>query len=77
MVNLSDDTKARFDDHQPEDMTQGEFVAAMLDLWAFTDDDRRMQPHKFREELAATERRVLAACELGGYRGAQEALEDQ
>jgi cell fate (sporulation/competence/biofilm development) regulator YlbF (YheA/YmcA/DUF963 family) len=77
MVNLSDDTKARFDRLQPDDMTQGEFVALLLDHYELTDDDGQPDVAKVLDRMDELEKTVGSKTELAAYRGAQQAIDER
>jgi hypothetical protein len=77
MVNLSDDTKERFDRLQKDDMTQSEFVSLLLDHYELTDKDGQPDVGKVLDRLDEFEAIVGSKSELGSYRGAQEAIDER
>lgn len=75
MVNVDDDTKARFDELQPDNMTQAEFVAELLDHYEHSDDDGMADLLAVLDRLDELEERLGAKAELGAYRGVTDAIE--
>jgi hypothetical protein len=76
MVNLSDDTKERFDRLQPDECdTQDDFVSLLLDHYELTDDNGVADLRVILDRLDKQEERVGAKAELGAYRGVTDAIE--
>lgn len=78
MVNLSDNTKERFDRLQPESCdTQDDFVSLLLDHYELTDDDGQPEISKVLERMDELEKVVGAKTELAARRGAQQAIDER
>lgn len=76
MVNLSDDTKERFDRLQPPECdTQDEFVSLLLDHYELTDDDGKPDVRKVLDRIDELEKTVPAKVELGAYRAIDDRLD--
>jgi hypothetical protein len=71
-INVSRDTKAQFDNLQPEDMTQNQFVELLLE--AYQDDFTYIvaEESDFQDELIEE---AAAKTELAAFRGVNERLE--
>jgi len=73
-LNVDADTKARFDELQPEDSTQAEFVKLLLESYEQHGDG--IDPMEWADRVAeALEEPVGNAAELGAYRGTTDAIE--
>jgi hypothetical protein len=73
MVNLDTDTKKRFDDLQPDDCTQAEFVALLLDHYQLTDENGDPVVREIIDRMDELEKGVLSKVEIAAYRGTKEA----
>jgi hypothetical protein len=71
-INVSRETKETFDDLQPEDMTQNQFVQILLE--AYQDDLTYIvaEESDFQDELIEE---AAAKTELAAFRGIDERLE--
>jgi hypothetical protein len=72
-VGCTTTDKERFDELQPENMTQKEFVSELLDCYENRDDKVVIDTDKIIEELRTG---VAAQIELAAYRGTKEAIEE-
>jgi hypothetical protein len=72
-VGCSSSDKERFDELQPENMTQKEFVSELLDCYENRDEKVTIDTDEIIDELRAG---VAAQIELAAYRGTKEAIEE-
>jgi hypothetical protein len=72
-INVSQDTKAQFDELQPEDSTQSEFVDMLLETYQKDVDGVVIDPEKIAQQI---KEQVATEIELASYRGTSEALEN-
>lgn len=72
-VGCSSSDKERFDELQPENMTQKEFVSELLDCYENRDDKVVIDTDAIIEELRVG---VASEIELSAYRGVKEAIEE-
>jgi len=72
-VGCTTSDKERFDELQPEGMTQKEFVSELLDCYENRDDKVVIDTDAIIEELGAG---VASEIELAAYRGVKEAIEE-
>jgi hypothetical protein len=72
-VGCSSSDKERFDELQPESMTQKEFVSELLDVYEHRDDKVVIDTEEIIEELRHG---VASEIELSAYRGVKEAIEE-
>jgi len=72
-VGCSSSDKERFDELQPENMTQAEFVSELLDCYENRDDKVVIDTDAIIEELRVG---VASEIELSAYRGVKEAIEE-
>lgn len=70
-VGCSSSDKERFDELQPENMTQKEFVSELLDVYENRDDKVVIDTDAIIEELRHG---VASEIELAAYRGTKEAI---
>jgi len=70
-VGCSSSDKERFDELQPESMTQKEFVSELLDVYENKDDKVVIDTEEIIEELRHG---VASEIELAAYRGTKEAI---
>jgi len=71
MVNLKPDTKSRFDELQPDDQTQDEFIQTLLDRYEAGDEPVIIDHEDIAEHIES----ALSVAESASYRGTMEALE--
>lgn len=75
-IRVDDDTKARFQELQPDDDTQGEFVRRLLN--AYEQSGPGVDPERWADVVAEQIAESVAnKVELGSYRGAKSALEGE
>jgi len=72
MVNLKPDTKSKFDELQPDDLTQDEFIAELLETYENADEPVDIDTDEIVEEIS---HKTASKVELAAYRGVSEALE--
>jgi len=72
-VGCSSGDKKRFDELQPENMTQKEFVSELLDCYENRDDKVVIDTDAIIEELRVG---VASEIELSAYRGTKEAIKE-
>jgi hypothetical protein len=72
-VGCTTSDKERFDELQPENMTQKEFVSELLDCYENRDDKVVIDTDAIIEELRVG---VASEIELSAYRGVKEAIEE-
>ena len=72
MVNLKPDTKSRFDDLQPDDETQDEFIQTLLDRYEAGDEPVIIDHEDISEHIES----AMSVAEAAAYRGTKEALEN-
>jgi len=72
-INVSTDTKAQFDELQPEDTTQSEFVDMLPETYQKDVDGVVIDPEAIAENI---EEHVASKVELAAYRGVQEGIEN-
>jgi len=71
-INVSRDTKTQFDDLQPEELTQSEFVALLLETYQDNLTYIVAEESDFQDELIEE---AAAKTELAAFRGLDERLE--
>ena len=71
MVNLKPETKDRFDSLQPDELTQTEFVAELLDHYEAGDDPVIIDHEDIKQHIES----AMSVAEVAAYRGTVEALE--
>jgi len=72
-IGISNDDKERFDELQPEGMTQAEFTSELLDAYEHQDDKVVIDTDKIIDDISST---VAADIEIAAYRGTKEAIEE-
>lgn len=72
MVNLKPDTKSRFDRLQPDELTQSEFVAELLDHYEAGDDPVIIDHEDIEQHIES----AMSVAEAAAYRGTKEAIEN-
>lgn len=72
-VGCTTSDKERFDELQPENMTQKEFVGELLDVYENRDDKVVIDTQEIIDELRHG---VASEIELSAYRGVKEAIEE-
>jgi hypothetical protein len=72
-VGCSSSDKERFDELQPESMTQKEFVSELLDCYEHRDDKVVIDTEEIIEELRHG---VASEIELAARRGTKQAIEE-
>jgi len=72
-VGCTTSDKERFDELQPENMSQKEFVSELLDCYENRDDKVVIDTDAIIEELRVG---VASEIELSAYRGVKEAIEE-
>jgi hypothetical protein len=72
-IGISSDDKERFDELQPESMTQSEFTSELLDAYEHQDDKVVIDTDKI---INAIQTGVASEIELCAYRGTKEAIEE-
>jgi len=76
-INLDQSTKEEFDELQPDDTTQSEFVEKLLAAYR-RDNGEVVNPDEIAAEIVKkASKKVASASELGAYRGTRDALEEQ
>jgi len=71
-ITISDDDKAEFTELKPDDMTQKEFVAELLDAYR-RDNGEIVDVGAIVDNV---EKQIAAEVELASYRGTRDALND-
>lgn len=66
------DHKDRYNDLQPDDLTQAEFMAELLDAYEIVEDSQV----DVEEIMEMIDLRLGTQVELAAYRGSKQALED-
>jgi hypothetical protein len=72
-INVSEKTKAQFDELQPENTTQDEFVQDLLETHQKDVDGIVIDPEEIAQQIKA---QVATEVELASYRGVQEGIEN-
>ena len=72
-VGISNDDKERFDELQPEDMTQAEFTNKLLDAYEHQDEQVIVDTDKIIDDVSSA---VAADIEMAAYRGTKEAIKE-
>ena len=72
-IGISNEDKERFDELQPEDMTQAEFTAELLDAYENQDDKVVIDTDAI---INAIQTGVASEIELSAYKGTKEAIEE-
>jgi hypothetical protein len=72
-VGISNDDKERFDELQPESMTQAEFTSELLDAYEHQDDKVVIDTD---EIINAIQTGVASEIELAARRGTKSAIEE-
>jgi hypothetical protein len=72
-VGCSNQDKERFDELQPENMTQAEFVSELLDCYENRDEKVTIDTDEIIEELRTG---VASEIELAARRGVSQAIEE-
>jgi len=72
-ISCKEDTKAKFDRLQPDEYTQDEFVAELLETYENADEPGRIDTEAITEEIAHS---VASEIELSAYKGVTEAIEN-
>ena len=72
-IGISTDDKERFDELQPEDMTQAEFTSELLDAYENQDDKVVIDTDAI---INAIQTGVASEIELCAYRGTKEAIKE-
>lgn len=74
-INCDADTKEQFDKLQPDDMTQSEFMAELIEAKK-RDDGQVVNPEKIADEIVEkVTHRTASEVELSAFRGVKEALD--
>jgi len=74
-INVDSDTKAKFDALQPENSTQAEFVAELLDTFEAHESDSTV--HLDVDALVdSITKQTATEVELAAHRGVTQAIED-
>jgi len=71
-IGITTDDKERFDELQPEDMTQAEFTSELLDAYEHQDEKVIVDTDAI---INAIQTGVASEIELCAYRGTKEAIE--
>lgn len=71
-ISVADTTKSEFDELQPDELTQDEFVQALLDAYR-RDNGEIVDVGKIVDNV---EKQIAAEIELASYRGTRDALND-
>jgi len=71
-ISIKDDTKAKFDEMKPDDVTHDEYVVELLKAKQ-RDDGQIVDPAAIVDEIT---RQTAAEVELASYRGVRAAIED-
>jgi len=71
-ISVSDSTKSDFDDLQPDDLTQDEFVGELLDAYR-RDNGQVVDVDSLVDRIS---KQTASSIELASYRGTRDALED-
>jgi len=72
-IGISTDDKERFDELQPESMTQAEFTSELLDAYEHQDDKVVIDTD---EIIEAIQTGVASEIELAARRGTKSAIEE-
>lgn len=72
-INVDRETKDLFDELQPDDTTQAEFVAELLETYQKDVDGVVINPDEIAESI---KEQVATQVELAAYRGVSEAIEE-
>jgi len=72
-INVSRKTKAQFDELQPEDTTQSEFVDVLLETYQKDIDGIVIDPDEIAQQI---KEQVATQVELAAVRGVQEGIEN-
>jgi len=72
-INVSTDTKELFDELQPDDSTQDEFMASLLETYQKDVDGVVIDADEIAEEIKA---QVATQVEIAAVRGVNEALDE-
>jgi len=72
-INVSRETKAQFDELQPEDTTQSEFVDMLLETYQKDVDGVVIDPDEIAQQI---KEQVATQVELAAVRGVQEGIEN-
>jgi hypothetical protein len=74
-INVDKDTKAEFDELQPEDSTQAEFMAELIAAKK-RDDGQVVDPEKIADEVVErVTHKTASEIELAAHRGIKSGLE--
>ena len=71
-ISVSDETKRKFDELKPDDLTHDEFVAECLAAKR-RDDGEIINPSEIADQIT---KETAASVELAAYRGVREAVQD-
>ena len=71
MVNLKPETKDRFDELQPGNETQDEFIQTLLDHYEAGEDPVIIDHEDIEQHIES----AMSVAEVAAYRGTKEALE--
>jgi len=72
-IGISNDDKERFDELQPESMTQAEFTSELLDAYEHQDDKVVIDTDEIIEAIRTG---VASEIELAARRGTRSAIEE-
>ena len=72
-IGISNDDKERFDELQPESMTQAEFTSELLDAYEHQDDKVVIDTDEIIEAIRTG---VASEIELAARRGTKSAIEE-
>jgi hypothetical protein len=72
-IGISNEDKERFDELQPESMTQAEFTSELLDAYEHQDDKVVIDTDEIIEAIQAG---VASEIELAARRGTRSAIEE-
>jgi hypothetical protein len=72
-ISVKAETKAQFDELQPEDDTQDDFMQTLLETYQKDVDGVVIDPEEIAQQI---KEHVATEVELASYRGTTEALEN-
>ena len=73
-VSIKPDTKSRWDELKPEELTHDEFAQEVLDAFEHGDEPVYIDTEEIVKEAALT---VAGECETAAYRGVKDALNQE
>jgi len=72
-INCKPDTKDEYDRLKPEDSTNDEFVATLLETYANADETVTIDTEEITENISQS---VASKIELAAFKGVTEAIEN-